>query len=168
MSKTKLDIFEYEGKKITFDFGDGEEMINATEIAKQFNKKLDNFSRLKQTKDFIKALESSMNPSKPSHVRVWKKAIKSIRGGTDPSLRGTWYEKRLALKLAAWINPNFEVWIFTKIEALLTNGQTSLSEDKIVIDKKTFEFFFEKNKETQNSFNHFLESLINSSKEQKH
>lgn len=31
-SKKQIQVFEYEGKYITFDFGDGEEMVSAMEI----------------------------------------------------------------------------------------------------------------------------------------
>lgn len=59
-------------------------------------------------------------------MNYWKKAIKSVRGGNDASLRGVCYEKRLALKLAAWLSPEFELWIFNRIEELLTTGFTSM------------------------------------------
>jgi len=42
------------------------------------DERLHNFSRLQQTKDFIKALENSMNTAKGSNVSVWKKAIIKI------------------------------------------------------------------------------------------
>lgn len=163
--KKEVQIFEYEGKRITFDFGDGEEMVNATEVAATFNKRLQDFTRLQNTKEFIKALETSMNTSKSADSHLWKKAIRSVRGGDDPSLRGTWYEQRLALKLAAWLNPKFEVWIYGKIRELLSTGQANISDDKVLIDKKTFQFFIEKHKGEQNNFNHFLESLLNGEEE---
>jgi hypothetical protein len=130
MSEKKVQVFEYEGKRITFDFGDGEEMVNASEMAKVFGKRLQDFTRLKQTKDFIKILEKSMNTSKgaDSHLSK-KKAIRSVRGGLNLSLRGTWYEQRLALKLAAWLAPEFELWVYGKIRELLTTGQTQLSSN---------------------------------------
>lgn len=143
--KKKIQVFEYEGKRITFDFGDGEEMVNATEIAKAFGKKLDNFTRLKQTKAFIKSLERLMNTTVPSDVRERKKAIKVIRGGNRLDLQGTWYEQRLALKLAAWLNPDFELWVFGKIRELLLTGQVSIkSDDKVTFNKMELEFYLNK------------------------
>ena len=149
--KKEVQVFEYEGKRIVFDFGEEGEMINATEIVKAFGKKLDNFTRLKQTKEFIKSLEKSMNSTVPSDVRERQKAIKVVRGGNRLDLQGTWYEQRLALKLAAWLNPDFEVWIYGKIRELITTGQTQLNpnpktenlEQKI----KTLEFVFQKIKD---------------------
>lgn len=159
--KDKVQIFEFEGKQITFDFGDGEEMVNATEIVKAFGKRLEDFTRLKQTKEFVKALEKSMNTAKPADVRVWKKATKSVRGGIDASLRGTWYEKRLALKLAAWLSPEFEVWIFSRIEELLRTGRTELSQNQVDLNQqvKTLEWIFQKIKDNAMEIHHLSDVL---------
>jgi hypothetical protein len=151
----ELQVFEFEGKRITFDFGDGEEMVSATEIIKAFEgKRLRDFAALKQTKEFIKELERSMNTAKGEDSRLWKKATRSVRGGNDPSLRGIWYEKRLALKLAAWLNPKFEVWVFTRIAELLRTGQTQPD-----IDVKTLEFVFQKIKDNAMEI-HYLSDII--------
>ncbi len=144
--KDKLQIFEFEGKRITFDFGDGEEMINATEIAKAFNKRLPDFTRSKQTKEFIKELENLMNSTVVADSQQRQKAIKVVQGGDRKDLQGTWYEQRLALKLAAWLNPKFELWIYGKIRDLMTNGQTSLN-DEPEVDIKTLSFIFQKIKD---------------------
>jgi len=32
---------------------------------------------------------------------------------------GTWMHRVLALKFAAWLNPDFEVWVYTTIDTLL-------------------------------------------------
>lgn len=158
----KIQIFEYEGKRITFDFGDGEEMVNAAEIIKAFDdKRLRDFMRLKQTKTFIKALENSMNTAKGENSRLWKKAVKSVRGGEDPSLRGIWYEKRLALKLAAWLRPEFEVWIFSRIDELLRTGRTELNPNQVDLNQKvkTLEWIFQKIKDNAMEIHHLSDVL---------
>ena len=122
--KKQVKIFEFEGKQITFDFGDGEKMINATEMAKVFGKRLQNFARLKQTKDFIQVLKSDS-----SHVSD-REIIRIVKGGRQ-DLQGTWYCDILALKLAAWLSPQFEVWIYAKITELLTTGKAQLTSSTI-------------------------------------
>jgi len=116
----QIKVFKYKDKQITFDFGDGNKMINATEMVKAFDKRLDNFMRLKQTKEFILTLKSV-----PSHVREHH-IIKTVRGGKYES-RGTWVNDILALKLAAWLSPQFEIWIYTKIKELLINGSVQIN-----------------------------------------
>ncbi|MFK8007937.1 MAG: KilA-N domain-containing protein [Saprospiraceae bacterium] len=154
----EVKVFEYEGKRITFDFGDGNEMVNATEIAKAFGKRLPDFTRLKQTKRFINELETLINITVVADVQQRKKAIKVIQGGNRPDLQGTWYEQRLALKLAAWLNPKFELWIYGKIRELLSTGKTEL-ESKPEVDIKTLEFVFQKIKDNAMEI-HYLSDII--------
>ena len=145
--KKDLQIFEYEGKRITFDFGEEGEMVNATEIAKAFGKRLRDFTRLKQTKEFIKELETLMNTTESADVRRREKAIKRVVGGNRKDLQGTWYEQRLALKFAAWLNPKFELWVYGKIRELLITGQVSIGDDKPVsktISRKHLDWIFQK------------------------
>ena len=47
------------------------------------------------------------------------------KGGNRP---GVWVHQRVALKLAAWLNPHFEVWVFEVIERLLTQGKVEPQE----------------------------------------
>lgn len=49
---------DYEGQKISFEFGDGSRMINATEMARPFGKKVSGFLRLQSTEEFILLLEN--------------------------------------------------------------------------------------------------------------
>ena len=159
--KKKLKVFEYEGKQITFDFGDGEELVNATEIAKAFNKRLYDFTRMKQTQEFINELETLMNTTEHGNSRQRKKAIKVVKGGNRLDLQGTWYEQRLALKLAAWLSPKFELWVFGKIKELLTTGSASLDDEKAKMELqiKTLEFVFQKIKDNAMEIHHLSDIL---------
>lgn len=49
--------FDYKGDSISFEFADGNRMINATEMAKPFGKPVGNFLRLGETKRYIELLE---------------------------------------------------------------------------------------------------------------
>jgi len=157
MSKKKIQVFEYEGKRITFDFGDGSEMVNATEMIKVFpKKKMNNFLRTGQTKEFIKIYSQN---AKKRHGNDYE-VLRVVRGGNDPSLRGTWMDERLALKFAAWLNPRFEIWVYDKIRELLTTGSTTLTDNQMIIDKKEFQFYLNKQKDGNDTFYYFIESLL--------
>ena len=65
--------FEYQGHFISFEFTDGNNMINATQMAKPFGKRVNNFLQNKQTQDYITFLES----------RYWNSSI----GGRKQVLR---------------------------------------------------------------------------------
>ena len=115
--------FDYEGQSISFEFADGNKMINATQMAKPFKGKLvADFLRLKSTKDYILVLESRYGDS---HNGGKREVLRVVQGGT-PELQGTWMDEMLALKFAAWLNPYFEVWVYERIQELLTTGETRL------------------------------------------
>lgn len=115
--------FEYEGRTISFEFADGNRMINATEMAKPFGKLVGGFLRTQGTKEFMKLLESryaDLHNEKKEILRV-------VQGGTQ-ELQGTWMDEKLALKFAAWLSPAFELWVYDRIQELLTTGKTELKE----------------------------------------
>ena len=51
--------------------------------------------------------------------------MRVIKGGTK-ELQGTWMDEKLALKFAACLSPEFELWVYDRIQELLTKGETSL------------------------------------------
>ena len=83
----KVRLFEYEGKKITFDFGNGVQMINANQMSNIFQKDPSHFLRNKHTKAFIEALKQSANLQSDQVKRT-------EIGGIAP---GTWFHQKLAL-----------------------------------------------------------------------
>ena len=116
--------FEYEGHEITFDFGDCNKIVNATQLIKVFpDKKMINFLRNKQTKEYIAMLEERYANSRNGRKR---EVLRVVQGGSNPELQGTWMDEKLALKFAAWLSPSFELWVYDRIHELLTTGKTEL------------------------------------------
>ncbi|MEM6316741.1 MAG: KilA-N domain-containing protein [Bacteroidota bacterium] len=115
--------FDYDGKPISFEFKDGNKMINATEMAKPFGKPVGNFLRLKETKEYIVLLENRY-----SHLNIGREVLRVVKGGDaiNQRLQGTWMDEKLALKFAAWLSPTFELWVYDRIEELLKTGKTEL------------------------------------------
>lgn len=90
-------------------------MVNATEMISAFpNKRMNDFLRLNQTKDFISALDKKLITGIP--------VIKTTAGRYG----GTWMHEKLALKFAAWLSVEFELWVYDKIEELLKLGVSYL------------------------------------------
>ena len=114
--------FDYEGQHISFEFADGNKMINATEMARPFGKRVNNFLRMEGTKEYILILESRYADSRNGKKR---EVLRVVQGGT-PELQGTWMDEKLALKFAAWLSPYFELWVFDRIEELLLTGRTEI------------------------------------------
>ena len=114
--------FNYNDQVVTFEFVDGQSMVNATQMAKPFPKKAPaDFLRLSSTKSFVLALEEDYKKGGTP-----KEVLRIVKGGNDVELQGTWMDEHLALKFAGWLAPEFEVWVYKKIRELLTTGKTEV------------------------------------------
>lgn len=124
---SNLKKFNYEGQDITFEFSDGNKMINATEMAKPFKGKfVADFLRLRGTKEYIGLLEERYGDS---HVGDNRVVVRIVKGGdttTKDTPQGTWMDEKLALKFAAWLSSRFELWVYDRIDELLKTGKTEL------------------------------------------
>ena len=87
-------------------------MINATEMAKAFNKRLDVFLKTKPTKEFIKLLEFPP-------VGVNLPAIPKDKIIETNHRYGTFFHRELAIEFAMWLDPVFKRWIINKIDEVL-------------------------------------------------
>lgn len=84
-------------------------MINATQICHAGNKSWKDFKKLKQTEAFIKEISiSHYGVGGDSPIPNNNSIMVEITNGPN-ELRATWVCKELAVKLAAWICPAFEV-----------------------------------------------------------
>lgn len=91
-------------------------MINATEMAKAFNKQVDNFTRLDGTEKFIEALLASENSKfEPSDVRE-QLTEKDVIYGTN---KATFMHRKLAIYFAFWLDVNFQIWIIDTIDEII-------------------------------------------------
>ena len=115
--------FDYGGQTISFEFADGNKMINATELARPFRKQIGHFLALQGTRDYILLLESRYRDSDIGGMA--REVLRVIKGGV-PELQGTWMDEKLALKFAAWLSPEFELWVYDRIQELITTGVTRL------------------------------------------
>lgn len=115
---------EFRGEMIAFEFSGDSNLINATQMARSFpGKKVNDFLRLKNTKDFVNALEARYGASRNGNGR--REVLRVVQGGT-PELQGTWMDELLAIKFAGWLNPEFEIWMYERVRELLVTGQTSI------------------------------------------
>ncbi len=122
---SKLQVFTYKGREISFDFSEKNRMINATQMAKGFGKKINNFLRQKSTQEYIKALLTHLNSS-VTPISVTEKDLIYTNQGGNPKLQGTWMHRILALRFAQWLDANFAIWVDEKIQELLLKGSISI------------------------------------------
>lgn len=129
--KNAIQNFDYKGKLIEFDFSKPSIMVNATEMAKVYGKRVDVFLKTDSTKSFIDVLKFppisvNLTPLKDSEIMITK-------GRT-----GTWMHRLLALKFAAWLDPEFEVWVYFTIDKIMfgTMREDAIVKSKIEIEKE--------------------------------
>lgn len=125
--------FIYNKKTIDFEFNKQTDlMVNATQMAKIFGKRIENFTRMETTQNFITECLKNANQRFLS--------IENEQDLIDSKQKsGTWMHRILALKFAAWLNPAFELWIFITIDKIINQEfqeQRSALLDKIKAQKQ--------------------------------
>ena len=102
--------FIYQDTEIHFLVNPDQEnvMVNATEMAKVFGKRTQDYLANQTTKEFISALEQDLNGTR-SEMK-----IVDNRGHM-----GIYFDRRLALKFAAWLDSDFELWVYKTIDQIL-------------------------------------------------
>lgn len=103
--------------------GEKNVMINATEMAKVFGKRIDVFLKSDHAKAFIKVLEFTPNGVNSNYLKPDEIVKKNHR-------YGTYFHEILALKFASWLDPKFEVWVYSKIKEVLY-GNAERAAEKI-------------------------------------
>ena len=109
-----IQIFNYNGNGVTFRKGDTV-MVNATEMAKPFGKRPNDFLSAKSTQELIGSLSAKTEISATALVVV-------NQGGNN---QGTWLHEDLALIFAQWLSPTFYLWCNDRIKELMQVGFTA-------------------------------------------
>jgi hypothetical protein len=108
----------YNGSFIHQKSNDG--YVNLTEMASTFDKKVNDYIRLKSTDEYLEALSSDTGISA-------SQLIISTKGNfSDGRTQGTWAHKLIAVDFARWLSPSFAVWANTHLLELMETGTTSL------------------------------------------
>lgn len=114
-------IFQYDGNPVTFQLGDCSTMVNATQMAKPFGKRVNDWRSLPSTKEFISILGAT---------RKSGRLVETLNG------IGTWMHEDVALEFARWLSPLFAIWCNDRIKELLRFGITATPQaiDNILAD----------------------------------
>lgn len=97
-----------------FEVVDGK--VNLTKVCQYFGKNINDWTKTKQTKAFLAAFTRS---------KAETNIIVSLKGGSGEQGSFTQY-REVALKLAQWISPDFEVWCIEQIDTLFQTGKVEL------------------------------------------
>ena len=116
--ETLSKVFNYNDNAITFSKGDSV-MVNATQMAKPFGKRCNDFLSSKQTKELINSLSAKTGISATGLVIV-------NQGGNN---QGTWMHEDLALIFAQWLAPDFYLLCNDRIKELMKTGVATVGND---------------------------------------
>lgn len=118
---TEILKFEFDSELIEFEVINGNVMVNATQMAKVFGKKVNHFTENETTRLFI---SECLNNRNSGFILVENEEDLII----SKQKSGTWMHRILALKFAAWLNPRFELWVYSTIDKILFDYYKRLEE----------------------------------------
>jgi hypothetical protein len=98
--------FNYQGRAVRFN---SEGWINATDVAKRFDKRPVDWLKQEETKQYLSALAEALNCEPESLLETRRGRYQS----------GTWLHPKLAVSFARWLDLKFAVWCDLHIDALL-------------------------------------------------
>ncbi|NDV96462.1 KilA-N domain-containing protein [Dysgonomonas sp. 521] len=146
-------IFIFNDTPITFVFNkDNTVMINATEMAKVFDAEVAHFMENQSTKKFI---ESCLKTRNSEFLKIKSKEDLVL----SRQKSGTFMHRILAIKFAAWLDSDFEVWVYSTIEKLLfgKHAEREQSFKRTIELQKEMNLLVEKSEKTGGDFDRYLE-----------
>ena len=117
----EIQRYQFEESLIEFEIINGNVMVNATQMAKVFGKQVNEFNSNETTKAFISECLKNGN-SRFISIESEEDLIISKQKS------GTFMHRILALKFAAWLNPRFELWVYSTIDEILFSHYKRIEE----------------------------------------
>lgn len=111
-------IFSYNGHNVSFIKTSYGILLNATQMAKAFNKKPAEYLRLPSVNQLIKSMVGF------SHLS--ENQIVTTMFGSPENGGGTWMFEDLAIDFARWLDTDFRLWCNSKIKEFLTSNLVSI------------------------------------------
>lgn len=109
MAASNVIPLQYEGQAYSFNSAG---WINATEAAKRFAKKPNDWLKQDETKEYLREMSAALNCDPES-------LLKTRRGRYDS---GTWLHPKLGVRFAQWLSTRFAVWCDLQIDRLIHEG----------------------------------------------
>lgn len=112
-------IFNYRNQfPITFKAENGKTMVNATQMARSFNKLPTDWLRLAATIEFREVLV------RRGESESMESQIFTSRGHYG----ATWIAESLAMEFARWLSPDFSAWCNNRMQELVSKGYVTFRE----------------------------------------
>lgn len=118
--------YSYQSAPVSFSRGD-EVMINATQMARAFKKRPNDYLSLPSTIELLKAITRKSGNSEYQAV--------TTKPGSPENGGGTWMTETVALDFAQWLSVDFRLWCNDRIKELMRDGVTTTATDDQTIAK---------------------------------
>lgn len=122
-----VQIFEFNRQQVEFDLSSTNIMVNATEMAKIYNARMSDFFSNESTRRFIEACLKNGNSRFLGLKNQDDLYVSKQRSGT-------WMHRILALKFAAWLDPDFELWVYITIDKLMFGTTRAELKEKAEVE----------------------------------
>ena len=106
--------FSYNGNEVLFDIKD-DVMVNATQLAKIYGKRPNDYLSLPATNQLINAITRKYGIAENQLVRT-------ERGGIAP---GTWMHRLIVVDFCQWLDIDLKMWCTEKLDELMRYGMTA-------------------------------------------
>lgn len=118
--------FSYDGSQVRMKKLNGTVFVCLTDMAKRFpNKTLSHIINSKEMMEYINRISEMQNCTSADLLQVTK-------GGHSD--QGTWAHRKIALRVAQKLSPDFAIWVDDRIEELLTYSTTSVQPTSLPQD----------------------------------
>ncbi len=112
-----IKLFDCQGNRVAFKTENGQTYLNATQMAKGFDKQPYDYLRLPTTKELLEAIENKLKD---------KSRLVISKMGSPETGGGTWLHEEVAIDFAQWLSFDFHLWCNQRIKELMTKqGETS-------------------------------------------
>lgn len=149
----KNEVCVFNGNEVSFVLDkENNMMVNATQLAKVYDKDLHQFTKSDHAQAFI---SSCLKPANAGLLGL--KSEEDLIVSRQKS--GTWMNRVLALKFAAWLNPDLEVWVYSTIESLLFGRHVKREQsfEKTIALQKEMDDLREKPDKNGDDFERYLQ-----------
>jgi hypothetical protein len=138
--KNNSTIYHYQHEDNIYDISflkqKNNHMVNATEMAKPFNKQITHFLedpnrykyviRICQRNSLIMSdNDIPLSLSISELAKLFSETIIVVKGGINKQ-QGTWFHEDIAIEFARWLSVDFSIWCNDRIKELLKNGYVYL------------------------------------------
>lgn len=109
-------VYSYNDNPVTFRTASGKTMVNATSMAKCFNKQP---SVWLYSAPAMEIREALVREGKSENLEEQVMTIRGVNGAT-------WIVEDLAMEFSKWLSPEFSIWCNERMKELMTLGHVSL------------------------------------------